>query len=112
MGGATTCPNLFDAHSTGPGSKTKELYSTRYPLHDTALVDALAFPAFCRLELGAISLDVPSLCPCEYNRTEHRIRFPDLRTKEKNVKRMREFQDVFLSYSEMDESNDNFDSSQ
>ena len=40
------------------------------------------------------------------------IRFPDLGTKEKNVKRMRKSQDVPLSYSGMNESNDSFDSSQ
>jgi hypothetical protein len=40
------------------------------------------------------------------------IRFPDLGTKEKNVKRMRKSQTVPLSYNEVDESNDNFGSSQ
>ena len=45
--------------------------------------------------------------------TEHQnIRFPDLGTKEKNVKKTRKSQAVPLSYSEMNESNDNFDSSQ
>ena len=34
------------------------------------------------------------------------IRFPDLGTKEKNVKRVRKFQDILLSYSGINESND------
>ena len=65
-------------------------------------------------ELGAISPDVPSLCLCELNTIELSIdiHFPDLGTKGKNVKEMRKSKDVPLSYREMNESNDNFESSQ
>ena len=47
---------------------------------------------------------MPSLVPANI---EHRYSlFPDLRTNEKNEKRMRKSQDVPLSYSGMNESND------
>ena len=60
--------------------------------------------------MGAINPDVPK--PLSVQILSIDIRFPDLGTKEKNVKRMRKSQDVPLSYSEINKSNDSFDSSQ
>ena len=53
-------------------------------------------------ELGARNPDMPSLLSLYILNID--IRFPDLGTTEKNVIRMRKFQDVFLSRSEMNVS--------